>query len=179
MTTGISNLNEHKISLASELIDDIELSRLTPDQLLFKAYRLARICDNVDIRKWLYYELKGYSDSPESRKYMDYVWRWTNKKNDIGYWVPFSSINSMIQANEAQLRQLQVPDINVSLSSSNPHEVVTGIYGEKVSGFASHTQQILSKMAEITNSISNMTGIRSRVMSSIHTFVSDIYYGRH
>ena len=57
MTTGLA---AHKLDLARELLDDIELSRLAPEQLLLKATRLARLLDAKEVQKWLQFELEGY-----------------------------------------------------------------------------------------------------------------------
>lgn len=57
--------SEHIISLAKEIIDDIELSRLDAQSILLKSTRLTRYVDNEEIRKWLRFEMQGYSSKDE------------------------------------------------------------------------------------------------------------------
>jgi hypothetical protein len=53
--------SEHILALATELLDDIELSRLSGEALLLKASRLARLTHADEIKQWISFELKGYS----------------------------------------------------------------------------------------------------------------------
>lgn len=71
--------SEHILELATELLDDIELSRLNAESLLLKASRLARLVGSDEIRQWLGYEMSGYpSTEPLSVKYIGYTGRWIN-----------------------------------------------------------------------------------------------------
>lgn len=48
------------LELASQLLDDIELSRIPPTQVIRKASRLARLIDDAGAMRWLWYEINGY-----------------------------------------------------------------------------------------------------------------------
>ena len=106
------SISKHRLDLARELLDDIELSRLPPEQLLLKASRLARISEDIEAREWLNFELVGYVNSEKGRKYMDKMWRWTNKDLGYGHWMPFAALNGTIAAMQIQAQQLQVPMCN-------------------------------------------------------------------
>jgi hypothetical protein len=170
------SLNNHRLGLAKELVDDIELSHLPPDQLLLKAYRLARLSEEIEIRTWLYFELNGYTDTEEARKYMDRVWRWTDKAKNLGWWVPFAAINGSISAIQVQIQQLHVPDVHLSVSSANPHEYVTGLGGANVAGISAPASKVLARLQELTTSITTLNSIRSRVLMGIHSFATETYY---
>ena len=72
--------SEHILELSRELLDDIELNRLSAEALLLKASRLARWVGSEEIKYWIGLELKGYNGSNEvSLKYMGKTGRWTNK----------------------------------------------------------------------------------------------------
>jgi hypothetical protein len=76
------NLSKHKPELARDLLADVELSRLVPEQLLLETSRLARLVDNDKISKWLRFELRGYPGCDAvSCKYMSLIGRWTNQGN--------------------------------------------------------------------------------------------------
>ncbi|MGH7845534.1 MAG: hypothetical protein ACREQW_10240 [Candidatus Binatia bacterium] len=78
--------SEHILALAKELLDDIELSRLSAESLLLKASRLARWVGSDEIRHWLKLEMSGYySDDPISLKYMGLTGRWTDRDKQQGY----------------------------------------------------------------------------------------------
>ncbi len=50
----------YKLNLSQELLEDIELGRLSPENLLLKTARLARLVGNSEIQQWLNFELAGY-----------------------------------------------------------------------------------------------------------------------
>ena len=47
----------HVSALAREILDDIELSRLSAEALVLKATRLACVVGHEEMRKWLGYEI--------------------------------------------------------------------------------------------------------------------------
>src|SRR5258705_7443801 len=109
MTTGLA---AHKLDLARELLDDIELSRLGPEQLLLKATRLARLLDAKEAQMWLRFELEGYVNNDRvALQYMDRTGRWTDKPKGLGYWKPLAELEGFIVATRAQMERLQVPNI--------------------------------------------------------------------
>jgi hypothetical protein len=55
--------SQHILELAKELLDDIELSRLSAESLLLKASRLARWVGSGEIKYWISLEMKGYNCS--------------------------------------------------------------------------------------------------------------------
>jgi len=171
------DLSAHKITLARELLDDIELSRMMPDQLLLKTTRLARLVEADEIERWLRFEMRGYpGDNPVSLKYMDITGRWTEKEKKLGYWQSLAEINGHVAAMELQVRNLKVPDIHFAPSSSNPHEIVAGFGGAHVNKVTGVADSVLARMQSLTSQIGQLSGIRSRVLSLVHDFVSKTYY---
>lgn len=93
----------HRLALAQELVDDIELGRLSPENLLLKAARLARLVSDERISKWINYELMGYvSGDPVSLEWMTATGRYTDAAKQIGYWAPFAQIEAYIAVNQTQ-----------------------------------------------------------------------------
>ncbi len=171
------DLTKHKIQLAEELLDDVELSRLKPEQVLLKVSRLARLVDADEISKWIRFELNGFpSDDCVALKYMDKTGRWTNKNNMLGYWKSLAEINGHITATELQIQRLRVPDINFSPSSSNPTEIVTGAFGSHIDQVTNSVSTVLNQLQSLANTITKLNGIRSRVLSALHDFVASTYY---
>lgn len=172
----VESISKHRLELARDLLDDIELSRLPPEQLLLKASRLARISEDIEAREWLNFELVGYANSEKGRKYMDKMWRWTNKDLGYGHWMPFAALNGTIAAMQIQAQQLQVPNVQLSVSSANPHEFVTGMAGSNLGGISGPANAVLTRLNGLTSSITELTGIRSRVLAHIHSFASRTFY---
>ena len=54
-----SSRSRHIFELSKELLDDIELGRLSAEVLLLKAARLARLTGSQEIQQWIEYELRG------------------------------------------------------------------------------------------------------------------------
>ncbi|PPD49386.1 MAG: hypothetical protein CTY16_03975 [Methylobacter sp.] len=150
--------SEHILELAKELLDDIELSRLSAESLLLKASRLARWVGSDEIKYWINLEMKGYNSSNEtSLKYMDITGRWVNREEKKGYWGPLAQQEAALDAENIKLRSMSTPD-------------TSGDWAFRV--MQMHQQQMLST----TNYISTLSGIKSRVLAHLHGFVSEVYY---
>jgi hypothetical protein len=103
--------SEHILDLAKELLDDIELSRLSAESLLLKASRLARWVGSDEIKYWLNLEMKGYNSSHDiSLKYMGITGRWINREEGKGYWGPLAQQEAALEAQNIKLRSLTTPD---------------------------------------------------------------------
>jgi hypothetical protein len=151
---------EHILELSSELLDDMELSRLPADKLLFKANRLARLAGSEDIKKWLTYELQGYNSSePISLRYMGLTGRWTNYEKKEGFWGPLAQQEATIETNKARIEATKLTSLS-------------GEWALAVSADAARTHGALSSV------ILQLSGIRSRVLGLLHTFVTSVYYER-
>jgi hypothetical protein len=150
--------SEHILELARELLDDIELSRLSAESLILKASRLARWVGSDEIRYWLKLEMGGYNSSNEtSLKYMFITGRWTDRAKKSGYWGPLAEQEATIVAESAKLAALRTPDSSGQWASVAISNVTTA-------------------MTQTTNKIAKLSSIKSKVLAQLHSFVSDIYY---
>ncbi len=151
---------EHILFLSRELLDDIELNRLSAEKLLLKASRLARLAGSAEIRKWLVYETQGYNSTDEvSLRYMTLTGRWTDYEEKKGYWGPLGQQEASIDANKARIEATKL----------------TGLSGDDALGVVIRTHR---EHQAISLSISRLSGIRSRVLGLLHSFVSGVYYAR-
>jgi hypothetical protein len=152
--------SQHILELSRELLDDIELSRLAPEQLLLKCSRLARLAGSEEIQKWIGFEIGGYnSTDPISKAYMYKTGRWTNHEKNLGYWGPLAQQEASIQAMKQKIEAMKLPSLS----------------GEYI-GVA--TNNILANLTATTSAVSQLSGIQSRVMGILHKFVSSVYYER-
>ncbi|RQD76669.1 MAG: hypothetical protein D5S01_03580, partial [Halanaerobium sp. MSAO_Bac5] len=142
--------SEHIRELSKELLDDIELNRLDAERLLLKSMRLARYTGSDEVKTWLSYEMLGY-------KYLGIVGRWLNKKEKQGVFIPLSQIESYIRAEELKLSNMSIPN-----SSGDWANVAI--------------QNSIRSMNYTSTNISELSGIKSRVLAKLHNFISDIYY---
>lgn len=150
--------SEHILELSKELLDDIELSRTNVENLILKASRLARLVGSEEVRQWLKLEMGGYNSSDElSLKYMGLTGRWIDKEKNTGYWGPLAQQEAAIDAQKAKLAGMRTPDSS----------------GEWA-GMA--IANVTRSMSEVANIISRLSGIKSRVLAHLHTFVTEIYY---
>jgi hypothetical protein len=125
-------LSTHRLALARELLDDVELGRVTPETLLLKASRLARVLEAVHEQEWLTLELSGYPQqnlTPAALDNAERVGRLTDRGKLIGYWQPFAGLLAWARAYEAEIAALKVPDVHFAPSSANPNEWVVGLIG--------------------------------------------------
>lgn len=152
--------NEHILELSRELLDDIELDKLASDKLLLKCNRLARLTGSEEVREWLRYEMEGYNSTDKiSLKYMTLTGRWIDFKENKGYWGPLALQESLIETLKARIDATKI----------------TSLEGNWAFRVATDTR---SAHAAIGNKIAELSGVRSRVLGLLHTFISGVYYER-
>jgi len=163
MSLPEQNKSEHIFQLAKELLDDIELSRLSGEPLILRATRLARLINSEEIQSWLQYELKGYTCESELEiKYMTKTRRWAKEDEDEdedeeyrAYWESFAHQEAAIQALEIQLTQLRPQKSATSIT------IISNSY---------------QQMRIIPKQIQRHNIIKSNVIALLHEFVSGVYY---
>ncbi len=143
--------------LADETLADIELSRLPAEQLVLKAARLARLAGHEELKVWLPYEMHGYADNDVGEKYMTLTGRWTDKAERKGWWGSIGQIEANIQVYETKLESSKLP----SLSGD---------------ALLLATNQILGSQNVTTNLLTQLAGIRSKMIALLHRYVTEIYY---
>jgi hypothetical protein len=150
------NRNEHVFQLAQELLDDIELSKLSGEALILKATRLARFVNSEKIQSWLQYELRGYNFNDKlALEYMGKTGRWVNYQEKKGHWGALAQQESAIQALEIQLKQMRLPDA----VTSSP--IITNF---------------IKQLSQVNQQIQVHSAIKSKVISLLHEFISSVYY---
>jgi len=150
--------SKHIIQLAKELLDDIELNRMSAEHLLLKATRLARWMGSEETQQWLRLEMIGYNGTEKvSLKYMTITGRWTDREKMLGYWGPLAQQEAAIEAEKAKLAAMRTPD------SSGQWANLT-------------IANVTSAMNQTANLISMLSAIKSRVLARLHQFVSEVYY---
>lgn len=150
--------SEHILELAKELLSDIELNKLPAESLLLKAARLARWVGSDEIKYWINLEMRGYNNTNEmSLKYMGITGRWIKRDENRGYWGPLAQHEARLAAENIKLKTLSTPD-------------TSGDFAFRV------MQMHQAQLNDVTNKISILSGIKSRVLSHLHTFVCAIYY---
>jgi len=172
------SLSAHRVALAREVLDDIELSRLPIEGVLLKASRLARLTENTEVQQWLEWELGGYF-APISGLRLQYAiktGRLLDATKMTGFWEPLAGIAGIIRAKEMQLAALKLPDVNFAPSSANPNEYVVGMIGQHVQTATAPVNQALGQMATITAELAGRRQIASKVTALLHSFVSSNYY---
>ena len=151
---------EHILALSRELLDDIELDRITGNKLLLKASRLARLAGSEEIRKWIGFEMQGYISTDEvALRYMTLTGRWTNYKEAKGWWGPLAQQEAIIESNKARIDATKLG----SMSGENMVFVV---------------DRLNKSHRELSSTITHLSAVKSRVLGLIHKFVSGVYYER-
>jgi hypothetical protein len=174
-TTSVSS--GVKADLAADLLADIELNRLVTEALLLKASRLARVVGAEQVQKILRLELGGYyTDVSEWADIAAWTGRWVDREKNRGWWGPLTEIETRLEMLRIELQQCRVPDVQLSLSSANPHEMVTGWGGNTSQSVAVPVNAVLLRMREIRNEVEQLSGIRGRVLKIVYDFVSSTYY---
>jgi hypothetical protein len=168
------NKSQHVVVLAQEILDDIELSRMHPVQIVLKATRLARITDNSDILKWLQYETRGFSNDEVGRRYMGLTGRWINADQNSGYWGSLAENLAAMESSQAKIQSINTSNIHWAPTSANPYERVTDGFTK----IESHMRSLSIERTALGTFIQKVAGIRSKVLGLIHDFTSKVYYER-
>jgi hypothetical protein len=107
-------LASYRSQLASAILTDIELRRVTSEQLLMKARRLANAAGDSDVEEWLGYELGGYPAElpPQMAPFVDRVGRWYPNEKGKFYREGFLRILDVIPAvDEAWRHNMSVKEL--------------------------------------------------------------------
>lgn len=152
-----ADLPQHKLSLATELLDDIELLRGSVSALVLKGARLARLVEDDAVTSWLQMEMHGYYDNDLGRRYMTATGRWIDRDANKGYWQSVSQIEAQIAAQEALLTSLRLPDLS----------------GEMI---LPTIRDIRQHQATTANALAMLGGVRSKVLALLHDFATTWYY---
>jgi len=134
--------------LAEQLLDDIELSKISPTDIVRKASRLARLADDTEAMLWLSYEVSGYPDG-----------------KSIGS-EPWSAA---IRSNRVHLNQ----DGKNVATISGIGQLVAMIDSAKTQLVSKSSQLYLQN--SIRKEIIETQGFLDKVIGSIHTYVSNKY----
>jgi hypothetical protein len=150
--------SEHILELAKELLDDIELNKITVESLLLKTSRLARWVGSERIKSFINFELKGYNESSDlCFELLAVSGRIYDTEKGQAYIIPLAQIEAMINAENVKLKTLKAPD-------------TSGDWAYRV------MQMYEANLQNITNNISLLSGVKSKVLAELHTFISKIYY---
>jgi hypothetical protein len=168
----------HITELARDLVDEVELSRLSPEQLLLKASRLARLVGDGQTSQWLQYELNGYPGGQNAHAQALQFGRIETADAQYGYWYPLAGISGVIATMQAQIQQLNVPSIQFAPQSANPNELVTGWAGATARALTEPANKVLERLQVLTTTVTTLTSVRSRVLGAIHAFAVRVYYER-
>ncbi len=132
---------EDALSLADEALSDLELSKTPLTAVVLKASRLARLLNDSERQRIFQMEASGYPHHPDG--YPPDVWqllivagRVTQEKDSktgeiksYGYWSSIEELEQSIEAGKARMAAAVDPDISVS--SSNPNQIVWNPVGNK------------------------------------------------
>jgi hypothetical protein len=165
-----------RLDLSRELVDDIELSRNGPEALLLKAARLARLMEDESALGWISWEINGYPNTAASRARMLQFGRLTAATATVGYWQPLAGITGAITGFEIELESLRIPDVHFAPRSANPQENVAGFAGANVQAATKPIADILQRRQALATALSQLSGVRSRVLGAMHDFVVGHYH---
>jgi hypothetical protein len=147
MTTTIPPSKEvlqEAVQLASEILADIELSRIPLVTICLKAARLARLLNDFDSQQIFGYEANGYPATPDGVPSdvwrlaqlagRTYTWRDPSSKEDklVAFLESVEQLDNQIDGVKLALQA--AADRDVSISSANPNQFVftpTGNYNER------------------------------------------------
>ncbi|EAP99444.1 hypothetical protein JNB_04710 [Janibacter sp. HTCC2649] len=140
--------------LSEEILEDIELSRLSPMQIVMKASRLVRLVPNEDFANFLRYEREGYPLDGTDGAWLRRAGRESGKSEGKYFFVPLSKIVANAESSKARL------------DSDKGGRSFSGDYGSIAS--TNHDNH-LSKHAEV---LGMMQSVATQVVTTVYDQVS-------
>jgi hypothetical protein len=134
------------------------LSRIEVEALLLKTSRLARWVGSEEIKTFIDFEMKGYDNKNSLfSKFITISGRIVDADKQRGYIIPLAQIEAMINTEVIKLKTLPAPD-------------TSGDWGFRI------MQMYEANLEETSSKISQLSGIKSKVLAQLHTFISTVYY---
>ena len=148
---------DEKLSLARELVGDIELSRLSGSALLMKANRLARLLNNVGLERFVRWELHGYPSPAEddSLEIMRLTGRTRSSVETVS--APLANVIQWGNAAEEAIKAVTFDSIP----------------GEAAMGVLAQGNRVRAKNAPI---VDRAKAIETAVVAWLHEMVAYIHY---
>ncbi|GAA4126042.1 hypothetical protein GCM10022415_33570 [Knoellia locipacati] len=156
------------LELAEDLLADFELSRLAPTALVRKSSRLARLLDDRDVLEWLTLELNGYRDVVTGKMLSgtaNFALRtgrghYDQEEKTTKYWTDgLGAIEAHASAATAHMKA--AADAPVSVSSANPHQIVSAPTGNA------------RERTALLTMISRNQGLVEGILAAVHSYVSE------
>ena len=97
----MTNRAEEALRLSEEILEDIELSRLSAHQVVMKASRLVRLVPNDEFADFLRFEREGYPLDGSDTEWLRRAGRKTD--DDKYFYVPLSKIVANAESARARL----------------------------------------------------------------------------
>lgn len=183
---------EKALKTSDEILNDIENSDLSFEQILLKCKKLARLRDDFDALNWFTAELSGYAqnvDIPgitreDLERYAGFSGRFTvsidpDKKGELRkYWTPsVSEIEADIQTNLIALENLRPPaQFTPAVSKHSFESMYTGPTSSE--HVVEKYQDVLKVLNQSKHSISELIksyrSLLSKIKNSVYNYVLNI-----
>lgn len=154
-------------ALSDQLLEDIEMSRLSPSDQVKRASRLARLLDDEAALSWLTHEIEGFhlaggSLTAAQAKSAVKSRRYGTPAEDGSPRYTVTSVDQLqAEIESAKVQLASALDAPVSVSSSNPHQYVSAPPGNARE--RDHLRVFIAKRSDVLG----------RVLGAGHTYVSE------
>ena len=192
MTQKASNKLEKMLEISDEILNNIENSDISFEQILLKCQKLARLRDDFDALKWFTAELSGYAANikipgitrDDLERYAGMSGRFTinidptTKEETHKYWTAsVSEIEADIQTNLIALQNTQPPsNFTPAVSKHSYDSMYIGptAWEHVVEKYQDVLNTIQLKRSQISNLIKNYKALLSKIKNNIYNYVLSI-----
>jgi len=192
MTQDTNNKLEKMLEVSDEILNNIENSDISFEQILLKCKKLARLRDDFDAINWFTAELSGYGTNinipgitrDDIERYAGMSGRFTinidptTKKETHKYWTPsVSEIEADIQTNLITLQNTQPPsNFTPAIRKHSFDSRYTGATASEhvVEKYQDVLNNIQIKRSQISNLIKDYRALLSKIKNNIYNYVLNI-----
>lgn len=192
MTQEANNKLEKMLEISDEILNNIENSDISFEQILLKCKKLARLRDDFDAIKWFTAELSGYGTNinipgitrDELERYAGMSGRFTvnidpkTKEETHKYWTPsVSEIEADIQTNLITLQNTNPPsNFTPAVSKHSYDNIYIGSTASEhvVEKYQDVLNSVQLKRSQISNLIKDYRALLSKIKNNIYNYVLNI-----
>ena len=185
---------KESLNLTEDILTDLELDRISLEQICLKTLRLARLLNDFDAKKWLLLELNWYNSNNqkdwvdnESFKIWISHWRWNlyydinSKENIQKIWIySISELECSIESSKQTMKNINAPESYSPAIASYQTEWYYTWAPLKSEIVHEKYQDVLNKVKDEHNKISvnikTYQSILSKIKAEIYNYVLEKNY---
>lgn len=179
----MSTKRQESLTIAEELLSDIELTRIDPVAIVRKASRLARLMDDKEAMTWLSYEVGGYIGTgggmtpaewiAAGRSGRRYFKKEKERTKEYAHTSSLSSQSAIVETAKIRLKSSESSSVYERAAIQSGAVTAQGIIDAVIGSVYSYVSQMYQELRFGSAVESAFENVRNRVDGAINQIVPD------